>query len=465
MHRRLVRALPARPRRARNFGPLRRHRLPMTSCRSAAILPACSARSIADLLSDLFETRAARCGSEAELAAGVPLVPLRDEEKHLAERLQAAIKAGAEAVDADAVALYLLDEATTELKLRSAWGLPFDRFAAPARPLQGAVADLEALLGHAVVLDDPQTMGMWNVPEDFPAAVCVPVSTPTTLLGTLWVFARHQRDFSDRQTNMIEVVAGRVASDLEREMLLRVGTDGAELHKQVTAAARVQHNELPSVPPLLDGWDVAGSTCQAHEVGGAFHDWFCLPRGLLAVAVGNSAQPGVAGALTANGVKTAVRAHARYHRQTERIVQQVNLTLWTGSAGDQHASLLCGLIDTATGRVGCASAGGISVLQLDRHGWQSLSHPSVSLGERAEAEFETFGHDIEVGETLVIFAGALRADGDSRGRCEARLAGLLQDKLDFSAEELVAVASDAVRSDAAGDRRDVAVLVVRRTAG
>ena len=120
------------------------------------------------------------------------MVPHREEEKHLAERLQAALLAGGEAVGCDAAAIYLLDEATTELKLRSSWGLPFDRLTAPARPLQGAVADLEALLGHAVVLNDDNLMATWNAPEDFPAAVCVPVSSPTTLLGTLWVFCKRK---------------------------------------------------------------------------------------------------------------------------------------------------------------------------------------------------------------------------------------------------------------------------------
>ena len=219
------------------------------------------------------------------------------------------------------------------------------------------MADLEALLGHAVVLNDEHVIRMWNMPEDFPAAVCVPVSTPTTLLGTLWVFCNEKRDFNDRETNIVEVVAGRLASDLEREMLLRAGTDGTKLQKQVAAAERLQRNELPTISPLLDGWNVAGWTGQAEGVGGAFHDWFCLPRGLLAVAVGKATQQGIAGALTANAVKTAVRAHARYHRQAERVLQQVNLTLWTGSAGDQRAALFCGLIETATGRVCCASAG------------------------------------------------------------------------------------------------------------
>lgn len=424
------------------------------------------AGSIADLLSELLETRQALWHREAELAAGVPLVPHREEEKNLATRLEAVLKAGAEAVAGDAVALYLLDEATTELKMRSSWGLPFDRLVAPARPLEGALADLEAMLGHAVVLNDEQVIRAWNMPENFPTAVCVPVSTSTTLLGTLWVFCNRKRDFNDRETNLLEVVAGRIASDLEREMLLRSGIDGVMLQKQIAAAERLQRNTLPTISPLLDGWNIAGWSSQAEGVGGSFHDWFCLPRGLLAVASGKAAQQGVVGALTASAVKTAVRAHARYHRHAERILQQTNLTLWTGSAGDQHSTLFCGLIETATGRVCCSSAGKISLLRLGAEGWQSLSQDAPVLGSSAESDFEQFGHELQPGETLVIFSDTLSniTDNQQQPLTESRLGEVLCDKRHLSAEELVAVIRSYLETHGvAMERQDLSILVVRRT--
>ena len=72
----------------------------------------------------------------------------------------------------------------------------------------------EALLGHAVVLENTGSMPGWNAPEDFAAAVCVPVSSSTTILGTLWVFCDETRDFTDHETSMVEIVAGKIASDL-----------------------------------------------------------------------------------------------------------------------------------------------------------------------------------------------------------------------------------------------------------
>ncbi len=431
--------------------------------RSAARL---LAASMADMLGELMQTRYALWRREAELAAGVPVVPHREEEKHLAARLEAVLKGGAEAVGCVAAALYLLDEGTTELKLRSCWGLPFDRLTASARPLQGAMADLEAMLGHAVVLNDVETRRVWNVPEDFPAAVCVPVSTPTTLLGTLWVFGNERRDFNDRQTNILEVVAGRLASDLEREMLMRCGCDGAELKKQLAAIERVQRNGLPTIAPMLDGWDVAGWTYQSQGAGGAFHDWFCLPDGLLAVAIGRTQGSGAAAAMTANAVKTSLRAHGQYHRQAESVLQQLNLTLWTSSAGDQHANLFYGLIETATGRVCGAAAGRLSALLLRPTSWEPISHASQPLGESPEASYRQDGYEIQPGEAMVLFSDGRNDALDPQGRLlsDADVAEGLLDKLSLSAEELAAAVRRVLEASGPDAyRQDRAIVVVKRT--
>ena len=99
-------------------------------------------------------------------------------------------------------AAYLLDDATKQLKLRSCWGLPKSRFLDPPRPLRGAAADLEALVGHAVVLEDTSFLPHWKVPEEFRSAVCVPISSPTFPFGTLWMFCDQPRDFSVAETQL-----------------------------------------------------------------------------------------------------------------------------------------------------------------------------------------------------------------------------------------------------------------------
>ncbi len=424
------------------------------------------AAAITAAVEEVMQARDALWRREAELAAGVPLVPEQGETKHLAERLQATLKAGAEAVGCEAAALYLLDEGTSHLKLRSMWGLPFERFTAKPRPLKGAVADLEALLGHAVVLSEPNLIRHFRAPENFAAAVCLPVSTPTSLLGTLWFFCSDNRDFDDRQTNVLEVVAGRVATDLEREMLLREGMDWARQKRQLADAERFQQSQIPSIAPLIDGWQVGGWTSPAEGLGTEFYDWFCLPDGLLAATVGAAEGRGLAAAMSAASVRAAVRSHGQYHREADAALRQLNLTLWTASAGDQRASLFLGFVETATGRVSGALAGNPSVLVIGGDGWKSLTQAAPPLGAGPETDFAPFEYALQPGEALLVYTQGIRETRDERGRPlgEADLAEELVGNTRMSADRLALLVRQSIDAHAAGfSQEDRTLLVVKRT--
>ena len=399
------------------------------------------ASALSGMLGELLQSQHALWQREAELAAGVPLVPQTEPEKHLAARLQAVLQGGAQAVGCQAAALYLLDDATTCLKLRSSWGLPTERLTHPPRPLQGALADLEALLGHAVVVDDRVRVPQWNPPEDFPIAVCVPVATPTTILGTLWLFSNQYCDLNDRKTNLVEVVAGRLAAELGREMLLRVASDAAQFDHQMADAQRLLRGQLPAIPPLLDGWDMAGWTGQAEPVGGQFFDWFSTPKGLLTLAVAQVAGRGLEAALTANAVRAALRAHAQYQHRADRLLNQLNLTLWTGSAGDQSASLFCALVEPHSGQLQFAVAGQTCILLLGHDGWTSLSQSGTPLGGDPEFTYRRCDHRLQPGQALLIApAKGTASEAHSESFDESQLAKVLIANLGRPAKDLLAAA-------------------------
>jgi len=424
------------------------------------------ASALSGLVDELLETRHALWLSEAELATGVPVVARPEERKHLAARLQAVLRGGADAVGCHAAALYLLDEATTLLRLRSSWGLPPQRLADPPRPLPTALADLEAMLGHVVVLEDTGLFQQWNPPEDFPAAACVPVASPTTILGTLWVFCNARRDFNDRETNVLEMVAGRLAADLEREMLLREGVNAAQLKQELAAAERVRLGQIPSVPPLLEGWEVAGGTGPDSRLAGNLFDWFSLPDGRLAIALAAASGTGIEAVLSATTVRTALRSHAPYHRDPDTLLQQVNATVWQGSVGDQSAAVACGFLEAKDDRVRYTCAGKINVLHLRTADWQSLATPSVDLGKESETPFCLSQRRVAPGEALVVYhQGSGIADlGEQRLTHRDGLAETLSGRLSLPAKQLAALARGWFDANPPHmPHRSWTVLVAKRT--
>jgi len=406
--------------------------------------------SLGRMVGEMLHLQEALWQREAELAAGVPLVLPRDEQQHLAQRLEAVLKGGAEAVGCQAAGLYLLDEATSELKLRSCWGLPRRRLLDPARPLRGAMADLEAMLGHAVVLDEALLMEHWAAPESFPAAVCIPVATATTILGTLWVFATERRTFDDRQTNILEVVAGRLAADLEREMLLREGIEGARLKRQLGAAQRLQQDQIPQVAPEIDGWDIWGWSSTSQSVGGQFYDWFSLSNGSVVAMLGSATGRPIEAAIAAAAIRSTLRTHGQYHFQPELVLTHANQTLWTMSAGGQHASACYAVCRPGCGQVLLSTAGTGSLFLLGAKGGEDVGWESSRLGENPDFIPQQRSLDLGPGQTLVgINLEAPSRDSVGRSILDVtKFSENLPPSTEWNARDLTSLLSDHLLSAA-----------------
>ncbi|MBM3999395.1 MAG: hypothetical protein FJ297_07640 [Planctomycetes bacterium] len=368
--------------------------------------------AVNELASRLGRSLAALRAREAELAAGVPVSRRTDEEAHLAERLEAILRGGAESVRCQAAGLYLLDEATSQLKLRSAWGLPPTRFADPPRALRGALADLEALLGNAVVLDDIPRLGQWKSPEDRAAAVCVPVSTPTTPLGTMWVFSDTQRGFDGHETQLLEIVAGRIASELEREMLLNEAVSASQWSRQVVRLAERQQQRLPSFPPLVDGWDLASWSSPSGTLAAEFHDWGVCRDGRVFVAAGRADGAPLDAAWSMASVQAALASRIPSGGEPGDVIESVNESLWRHSVGDPVASLFLAFLEPNRGGVAYAHAGDPVACVVGRSSVRFLTPPAIGMGANPEAPFASHSVRLARREALVVI-GSPRA-------CDAR---------------------------------------------
>lgn len=429
------------------------------------------ALGVGGLLAEVIQLRHALWQREAELAAGVPVMVPAEEDAHLAQRLTAVLQGGAQAVGCQAAALYLLDEATTSLKLRVAWGLPTARLVDPPRPLKGALADLEALAGHAVVLEDTSLLAHWRCPEAFAAAACVPVSTATVPLGTLWVFCDHVREFSAHETNLLEIVAGRIASELEREMLLVEAAKAKAREQRETAAARWLAQRRPSVPPCIEDYQIAGAA-PSEELQGGFYDWFGLPDGSLLVVAGQVPGHGWEAALAATAVQTALRAHAASAADLEGLLAATSATLRAASPGEDGTSLVVLQVRSGCRSVRVAGAGTFACWSTEGERWQASSYRRPALGVELEDEAEDFFQaefSLKVGQSLAVTAGMGADDlampavakGSRSGSTASAGRGKLPVARGRSAEQLLAGLKQAI----CGTRStsdNVAMVVVRR---
>ena len=408
------------------------------------------AEAISDLIARLGTLQSAVWHREAELAIGVPVSPKRQEEAHLAARLEVMLRNGAQAIGCCAAGLYLLDDATTELKLRACSGLSKDRLLEPARPLAKALAELEALMGHAVVLEDVSRVPHWRAPEPFPAALCLPVASPTDPLGTLWFFADTVREFSDQEVHVAEIIAGSIAAELQREVLLAECLVSKQADRQIIHAVQWQHDHLPTIKPLVDGWDVAGWSATDDELASGFYDWFVPPDGSLAIALGTCEGLRVESALSASALQASVRTHAEYSHDAAKLVARANETVWNSSAGGYLASLFYGKAAPGSGEIEYSTAGAMRAIFARRSDIEVI-HPETSLlGVAPDLEPDRIRLNMAAGDLLLILSSS-----SERPSLQLELSRQLRAHRDATVDELLHL----VRSV---DRQAALALVLQR---
>ncbi len=416
------------------------------------------------VLGELQTAQHALWQREAELAAAPihDLEPRRRADEHLAKRLEAILRGAANATGCQAAAIYMLDDDTSQLKLRSSFGLPASRYEFPPRSLRGSVADLEALIGHAVVLEETLSLENWQAPEPCKAAICVPISTPATPLGTLWLFSEEPRSFEPSDSYVAELTAGRVAVELERERLLSEHWDAKRLAKQVDFAAGWQQDRLPRLSPMVDHWQLAGWNAQAHGIGGDFYDWCVLPDGRLAVAVGDAEGESLDAAFTATSLNAALKAHASYQHDAVNMLSRLNDTFWASTAGDEFAALTYVLIDPITGHCELAAAGEMDVFLVGASAVALRYDASPKLGLQPDIGAKGHVAQIGPGQAMVALTRGVRRSLENAEKPFriSRMKALALEQPWSTAQELTDIYRSYLLAEASPLSDDCTVVVV-----
>ena len=153
------------------------------------------------------------------MASQVPVIQRDAEGKKPLEIIESLLDSACSVTQCSAAALCILDESTSTLETRVTWGIAAESMDT-SRPIERSIADIEAMVGHAVVIENTDELPHWRVPGEASSAICVPVSSMNTLLGTLWLFGDEIRDYDSGVVNMVEIIAGRLASELQFDAAL-----------------------------------------------------------------------------------------------------------------------------------------------------------------------------------------------------------------------------------------------------
>jgi sigma-B regulation protein RsbU (phosphoserine phosphatase) len=289
------------------------------------------------------------------------------------------------------------------------------------------------------------------------------------LVAVLTVYnKRHGGRFDEEDQRLLAIIAAQSAQVVENARLFEREKELLHMKHEVELAARIQRNLLPRRSPEIPGYDIAGLSIAAQEVGGDYFDFIPLPEGLLGICLGDVSGKGLPASLLMSNVQAILRTHSSFGNSPAAALAGANRLLFDCTDTDKYVTLFYGALDPSTGILRYANAGHDRPLLFDRDGASHrLEKRSVMLGMTGDFTFAEESVEIDEGEILVVVSDGITEASGRVGEAEEeeefgeeKLVEVVRQARSLGAGEIAAAILDAVRMHATGMPQDDDMTVV-----
>ena len=251
----------------------------------------------------------------------------------------------------DTAAVLLLDPSAQYLVATAARGIEEEVRQGVRIPLGKGFAGRIAAQKRAVFLERVDHTNVLNPilrDKGIHSLLGVPLLVGGAVLGVLHVGTLTPRQFSADDTDLLQLVADRIA--------LAVHARTSQVER--AAASALQRSLLPTALPEIAGFEFAARYVPGDQgqVGGDWYDVFALPSGALCIVVGDVVGRGLSAAVEMGRLRHALRAYtldtadpAELLRRLDRHVRQFE--------PDVMATVLCAVVEPSGEQMRLSTAG------------------------------------------------------------------------------------------------------------
>ena len=242
------------------------------------------------------------------------------------------------------------------------------------------------------------------------------------------------------------------------------------LHRDLEVARSIQQGLLPSRPPRIAGFEIAGWNRPADQTGGDYFDWLKLPDGRVVVTLADVTGHGIGPALMAAACRAYGRASLT-EGSLEEGMMRLNDLLSPDLPPGKLVTYVAGVLDPVSGRVRLLSAGHgpLFVYRPATDRLESFTAHGVPLGIMAGMRYPAPQELVLVpGDLLLLITDGFweweNAAGEPFGA--DRVHAALRAAKDLPASEVIQRLQEAVGIFAAGTPQldDLTAVVVKRPA-
>ena len=203
------------------------------------------------------------------------------------------------------------------------------------------------------------------------------------------------------------VVNRRHTLQLRNEVRQREEAEMQRIRAELSEAQNIQMGLLPTEAPDTKGFDVAGMSVPATQVGGDFYDYLTVANGQTAIAVADAAGKGLRGAMNAVLTNGMLYEVSRFKSEADIILTDLNAGLAPRMYGPSFIALNLAVLDENKKRVNYANGGqpypvlkrGAEIIEIE--------NSDLPLGSMRKVEYESVTFDLNAGDILIFHSDGL----------------------------------------------------------
>lgn len=308
------------------------------------------------------------------------------------------------------------------------------------------------------------------VGEDFPirSLMSVPLLAKQKMIGIITVFNKKSEEgFSVEEQRLLTIIATQSAQVIENARLLVEEQALSIMREEMRMANEIQLNLLPKKAPQSPGYDIAGITIPAKEVGGDYYDFIDIDEHRLVVCVADITGKGLPAAMLMSNVQATIRSQSLLLPAPNTCMQNANSLMFRSTGTGKFVTMFYGILDTESHRLSYCNAGHDAPMLVDRdQKMTQLDVGGVVLGFVPHYNYKEASIELPAGSRLLLYSDGITEalNGDAEEFGDAALQKLLLEHRSLSSQELLEkiVAAVKVHAGATPQSDDMTIVVITR---
>jgi len=300
--------------------------------------------------------------------------------------------------------------------------------------------------------------------ETVHSIMCVPLLVKGELIGILTCCNKKGSDgFTEEDQQLLAIIAAQSAQIMDNARLYR---ESASIQEQVRVAYQIQRNLLPKEPPIINGYDIAGTSVPAQTVGGDYFDFIPIEDGWWAICLGDVSGKGLPASLLMANLQATLRGQTLVNSPVHETIKRSNTLMYESTDDENFVTLFYGLLDVSRHQFSFCNAGHEHPFLLSGRGNTRLDSGGIALAVLDEAEFHQQTVTLNAGDVVVIFSDGIT---DATNRFDEpfgqdSLSAIIEQHKDKPASRIIEEIMSAVNRHAgdAPQLDDLTLVVMRR---